>query len=126
MYSASRLASAMIVSDGLTDSVRGIDRAVADEQPPDVVRLAVRVHDRSRRVAAHPAASLHVRAEHAGLEHAFGAGRLEHLAGELQSRRRCARARVRSSRTCSGRRPASSTHAVPLFSSLTIVSSPVK
>ena len=50
----------MIVSDGFTDSVRGTSDGVADEEPLDLVRLAVAVDHRSSRVVAHAATALDV------------------------------------------------------------------
>ena len=60
------------------------ERRVADEEPLDLVRLAVAVDHRPRRVVAHPAAALDVRRREAGPADLLRARSLEHLAAEVE------------------------------------------
>ena len=80
--------------EGRVDGERPRDeRAVPDVEPLDVPGLPVRVDDRPLRVAAHAARPLHVGADQTGPLDARGAGRPEHVAGEVERGARCARAR---------------------------------
>ena len=62
------------------------ERRVADEEALDVVRLAVAVDHRPRRVVAHPAAALDVRRREPCPADLLGARRLEHPAAEIERR----------------------------------------
>ena len=82
--SASRVASAMIVSDGFTDSVRGTSDASPTKSRFTSCDSPLPVDDRARRVVAHAAAALHVRGDETGPADLRRARRLEHLPAELE------------------------------------------
>ncbi len=80
--SASRVASAMIVSDGFTDSVRGTRDASPTKSRFTSCDSPFRSTTDRVGIVAHPAAALHVGGDEAGPADLRRTGRLEHVAAE--------------------------------------------